>query len=192
LQYRISDLRCRIRPISKFLPGSWLPNLFMTIPSLPHAKIGMIVGLLEQLNDHGGKVDIYKLSQSLHFELDDLIPITEAAELLGFAKIESGDLEFADLGRKVIDGDENAKKAIFRRQIILNIPLVNRIITELEKSDDHRIGRERILEFLQYSFSPQESQRQLDTVVDWARYAELFDYDPDADEFFLPETAETA
>src|SRR5687767_3552824 len=106
----------------------------MTTPPLPHARIGMIVGLLETLNDHGAKVDVYKLSQSLHFELDDLMPITEAAELLGFVKIESGDIEFTDLGRKVIDGDENAKKAIFRQQILANVTLVNRIVAELEKA----------------------------------------------------------
>ena len=164
----------------------------MSIPPVPHAKIGMIVGLLETLNDHGGKVDAYKLSQALHFELDDLMPITEAAELLGFVKIESGDLELTELGRKVIDGDENAKKTIFRGQIVVNVALVNRIIYELEKEDDHRIGRERILKFLEYSFAPDESERQLETVVDWARYAELFDYSPDAAEFFLPEAAETA
>ena len=95
----------------------------MTIPPVPHARIGSIVGLLETLNDNGGEMDIYKLSQSLHFELDDLMPITEAAELLGFVKIESGDIEFAEPGRKVIDGDENAKKAIFREQIVANVRL---------------------------------------------------------------------
>ena len=69
----------------------------MRISPVPNARIGSIVGLLETLNDHGGKEDVYKLSQSLHFELDDLIPITEAAEMLGFVKIESGDMEFAEL-----------------------------------------------------------------------------------------------
>ena len=152
----------------------------------------MIVGLLEQLSQHGGKVDIYKLSQQLHFELDDLMPITEAAELLGFVKIDSGDLELTELGHGVIDGDENAKKAIFRRQILAGVPLVNRIVVELEMEDDHRIGRERILKFFEFSFTPTESERQLNSAIDWARYAELFDYNPDADEFFLPETAETA
>ena len=161
----------------------------MTIPPIPNARIGSIVGLLETLNDHGGKEDVYKLSQSLHFELDDLIPITEASELLGFVKIESGDIEFTELGREVIDGDENCKKRIFRQQMIVNVPLANRIVQQLEKSEDHRIGREMILEYLEYSFSPEESEKQLNTVVDWARYAELFDYDPDADEFFLPEEA---
>jgi NitT/TauT family transport system ATP-binding protein len=164
----------------------------MTIPSVPQARIGSIVGLLEMLNDNGGKMDVYKLSQSLHFELDDLMPITEAAELLGFVKIESGDIEFAEPGRKVVDGDENAKKAIFRQQIIANVTLVNKILSELYEQDDHRVGRERILEFLENSVSPSESERQLGALIDWARYAELFDYDPDADEFFIPETAETA
>jgi NitT/TauT family transport system ATP-binding protein len=144
------------------------------------------------LNDNGGKMDVYKLSQSLHFELDDLMPITEATELLGFVRIESGDIEFTDAGRKVVDGDENAKKAIFRLQIIANVALVNRILAELNDQEDHRVGRERILEFLEYSFTGHEAERQLSAVIDWARYAELFDYDPDADEFFIPEPAETA
>jgi len=147
---------------------------------------------LETLNDNGGKMDVYKLSQSLHFELDDLMPITEASELLGFVRIESGDIEFTEAGRKVVDGDENAKKSIFRQQIIANVALVNRILAELDDQEDHRVGRERILEFLENSFTGVEAERQLAAVIDWARYAELFDYDPDADEFFIPEPAETA
>ena len=49
------------------------------IPALPNARIGSIVGLLEMLNEQGAKVDIDKLSESLRFELKDLIPITEAS-----------------------------------------------------------------------------------------------------------------
>jgi NitT/TauT family transport system ATP-binding protein len=164
----------------------------MTTPAIPNTRIGMIVGLLETLNNHGSRMDIYKLSQSLHFELDDLMPITEAAELLGFVHIESGDIEFTELGRSVIDGDENAKKTIFRMQLIANVALANRIVHELDKEDDHRVGRERILEYLEYSFPLPDAERQLSTLVDWARYAELFDYDPESDQFFIPETAETS
>ena len=159
---------------------------------LPNARVGSIVGLLETLNEQGARIDIYKLSESLRFELNDLMPITEAAELLGFVKIESGDIELADLGRKVVDGDENAKKAIFRQQMLANVLLARRIRAELEKAEDSRVGREVILEFLGSSFTPDESERQVLAIVDWARYAELFDYDPDTDQFFLPETAETA
>ena len=70
------------------------------IPALPNARIGSIVGLLEHLNEHGATIDIYKLSESLRFEIRDLVPITEAAELLGFVKIANVDIELADLDRK--------------------------------------------------------------------------------------------
>ena len=162
------------------------------IPGIPDARIGSIVGLLETLNEQGTKIDIYKLSESLRFELDDLIPITEASDLLGFVKIASGDIELAELGRKVVDGDENAKKTIFRQQMLANVLLARRIREELEMSEDKRLGREVILEFLSSSFSPGESERQVRTVVDWARYSEIFDYDPETDQFFFPETAETS
>ena len=162
------------------------------IPVLPNARVGSVVGLLETLNEQEARIDIYKLSESLRFELNALMPITEAAELLGFVKIESGDIELADLGRKVVDGDENAKKAIFRQQMLANVLLARRIRAELEKAEDSRVGREVILEFLGSSFTPDESERQVLAIVDWARYAELFDYDPDTDQFFLPETSETA
>ena len=162
------------------------------IPVLPNARVGSIVGLLETLNEQEARIDIYKLSESLRFELNALMPITEAAELLGFVKIESGDIELADLGRKVVDGDENAKKAIFRQQMLANVLLARRIRAELEKAEDSRVGREVILEFLGSSFTPDESERQVLAIVDWARYAELFDYDPETDQFFLPEKAENA
>lgn len=157
---------------------------------LPHAKIDMIGGLLENLDEHGGHVDIYKLSQALQFELDDLMPITEAAEMLGFARVEKGDIEILGLGRQIIDGDENVKKEVFRRQMVANVLLVKHIMMELDSEASHRVERERIIALLADSFSPQESERQLDTAVDWARYSELFDYDPDAKEFFIPGQAE--
>jgi hypothetical protein len=130
--------------------------------------VGSIVGLLETLNEQGTKIDIYKLSESLGFKLNDLMPITEAAELLGFVKIEHGDIELADLGRKVVDGDENDKKSIFRQQMLASVLLARRIRSELQSSQDFRVGREVILEFLGSSFTPDESERQVLAIVDWA------------------------
>src|ERR1700739_4719667 len=58
---------------------------------VPHARPGGIAGLLELLIDKGGRDDIYRLADDLAFEIDDLFPIVEAAQLLGFLKIEEGD-----------------------------------------------------------------------------------------------------
>jgi NitT/TauT family transport system ATP-binding protein len=55
----------------------------MRYEMLPHARPGGIAGLLELIIDLGGRTDIYRLADELAFEIDDLFPIVEAAQLLG-------------------------------------------------------------------------------------------------------------
>jgi ABC-type nitrate/sulfonate/bicarbonate transport system permease component len=63
----------------------------MKYETLPHARPGGIAGLLELLIDHKGRADIYRLADDLAFEIDDLFPIVEAAQLLDFLHVEEGD-----------------------------------------------------------------------------------------------------
>ncbi len=42
-------------------------------------------------------------------------------------------------------------------------------------------------DLLDEHFSDDEVQRQLDTIVSWGRYAELFDYEADEKRFYLRE-----
>jgi NitT/TauT family transport system ATP-binding protein len=151
---------------------------------LPHARIGPIIGLIEVIRETEGPDDVYKLSQKLHFELDDLLPITEAAEMLGFVKIESGDIEPTPLGLQLGDGDENQRKTIFRKQIE-HLPIIHKVVERLKSEKGNRIGKEFLIEILKKHFSQAETNRQLATALDWGRYAELFGYDPDAEEFTL-------
>ena len=71
----------------------------MRYQMLPHARPGGIAGLLELLLDKGGRDDIYRLADDLAFEIDDLLPIVDAAQLLGFLKVEEGKIERIHLRR---------------------------------------------------------------------------------------------
>jgi NitT/TauT family transport system ATP-binding protein len=55
-------------------------------PMLPHARVGGISGLLEIVNDRGGREDLPKLAESLRLEVDDLLPAVDAAAVLGLAR----------------------------------------------------------------------------------------------------------
>jgi NitT/TauT family transport system ATP-binding protein len=48
------------------------------------------------------------------------------------------------------------------------------------------------LQSLERFFSPAEARRQLDTAIDWGRYAELFAYDDATGVFFLEEESPAA
>ena len=65
---------------------------------LPHARPGGIAGLLELLIDYNGRADIYRLADDLAFEIDDLLPIVDAAQLLCFLKVEEGDAAITPAG----------------------------------------------------------------------------------------------
>ena len=74
-------------------------------PMLPHARPGGITGLLEILHDRGGRDDIYHVADDLAFEIDDLLPIVEAASMLGFVRVSEGDVELTPPGGTFIDAD---------------------------------------------------------------------------------------
>ena len=50
---------------------------------VPHARVGGIAGLIELLQDRGGREDLFRLSEELVMDVEDLLPILEACVLLG-------------------------------------------------------------------------------------------------------------
>jgi NitT/TauT family transport system ATP-binding protein len=151
---------------------------------LPHAPITMVLGLLEHLRlAPGGREDIYKLGGPLGYELDDLLPVTEAAKRLGLVKVDSGDIELTTEGGSLAEAEEPERKKRLARYVE-SLPLVAEIRRALEERGG-RVSRQGFLEKLQEHFSPTEAERQISTALDWARYAELFDFDPDSEEFVL-------
>ena len=150
---------------------------------LPHAPIGMVLGLLEHLKEVSGqREDLYKLGGPLGYELDDLLPVTEAAKRLGLVKIASGDIELTADGRKVAAAEEPERKERLRERL-RKLPLVAAIQKAVEKGEDGRAPKQAFLDLLREHFSASEAERQLATAVDWGRYGEVFDFDPDAEEF---------
>ena len=157
------------------MASSWEP--------LPHAPIGMVLGLLEHLKEvPGQREDLYKLGGPLGYELDDLLPVTEAAKRLGLVKIASGDIELTADGRKVAAAEEPERKERLRQRL-RKLPLIGAIRTAVDGSETGRAPKQAFVDLLAEHFSASESERQLATAVDWGRYGEVFDFDPDAEEF---------
>ncbi|MDD5434859.1 MAG: nitrate/sulfonate/bicarbonate ABC transporter ATP-binding protein [Nitrospira sp.] len=152
---------------------------------IPHAKIGAISGLVELVHDKGGKVDIPVLASDLSMEVDDIFPLTEAAVFLGFAEIKEGDILLKDQGKVFAEADALQKKEIFREMAISNIQLLKQIVQVISASTKHRISEDFFIEILENHFTEEEAWNQLETAIDWGRYAELFAYDIDTGEIYL-------
>ncbi len=152
---------------------------------LPHVGIDELTGFIERLYALGGREDLYDLARDLQLEADELLPLAEAADLLGFGDIQEGDVLLTGEGIEFAEAGVQEEKTLFRRQALPHITLLGQIMEELKAASDHRLREDHLLEQLEDYFSPGEARRQLDTAIDWGRYAELFGYDDEDGEFFL-------
>ena len=159
---------------------------------LPHARPGGIAGLLELLIDKGGRDDIYRLADDLAFEIDDLLPIVDAAQLLGFLTVEEGDAVITPTGEQFANSEILRQKELFRDAATANVLLLRQIHRALEAKSDHTVPEEFFLDMLDEQFSEEECLRQMETAVAWGRYAEIFDFDAGRRRFVLPDAIEEA
>ncbi|HEY7168868.1 MAG TPA: AAA-associated domain-containing protein, partial [Candidatus Binatia bacterium] len=157
--------------------------------ALPHAQLSAVAGLLEKLLEEGGGVDLYRMGRDLVLELDDLLPIVEAADLLGFIKVSEGDLILTPLGRTYADATILARKAILAGRV-LRLPLIAWIYETLQRDDDQRVAWQFFYDTLEADFG-EKAEEQLDIAINCGRQAELFAYDDDAGELYLESSQDT-
>src|SRR5271170_2433182 len=144
---------------------------------LPHTRPGGMAGLLEILVDLGGRIDLHRLADELSLEVDALLPTVDTAALLGLLRVEEGDAIITVEGQEFARADIQARKAIFRKTALANVPLLRQMEQSLKAKADRTLSDEFFRDLLDEHFSEDESRRQLETAIQWGRYAELFDYD---------------
>jgi NitT/TauT family transport system ATP-binding protein len=162
----------------------------MKYQMLPHARPGGMAGLLELLLDKGGRDDIYRLADDLAFEIDDLLPIVDAAQLLGFLRVEEGDVAITETGTEFANSEILRQKELFRDAALQNVLLLRQIRRALEAKSDHTVPEDFFLDMLDEQFSEEECNRQMETAITWGRYAELFDFDAARRRFVMPDALE--
>jgi len=151
--------------------------------ALPNSQLAALAGLLEKLVEEGGRVDLYRISGALVLELDDLLPIVETGDLLGFITLQEGDLLLTPLGRAYANATILARKAIIAGRV-LRLPVIAWIYETIRHDDNRRVARDYFRDRLQADFGD-KTEEQLDIAINWGRHAELFAYDHDTGELYL-------
>lgn len=158
---------------------------------LPHVSTNLIAGLIETLAaaPYFGRADMPDIAHSLHLEVDDLFPIAEVLQFLGFADVREGDIFLTPSARTFAEYDVQARKVMFAEHLLRYLPLAALIKSVLDERPGHRAPRMRFEQELEDSLSDAAAKETLDTVINWGRYAEIFSYN-DQTEFFSLEDVE--
>ncbi len=154
---------------------------------LPHVSIGDVTGLIELVHSRGGREDLYWLGRHLQLELDDLLPLVEATDLLGLADTVEGDLVLTEEGKRFAEAGVLEEKQIFREQALAHVSILRKIVQALQAAPRHVLPEEHFLQLLETHFGEEEAQAQLETAINWGRYAELFTFQEDRGMFQLEE-----
>ncbi len=146
---------------------------------IPDVDPSELSGLIETMNapEFEERIDLPLLADELMMDIDDMFPLLEALEILGFARVAEGDTQVTPLGKQFAEADVLQKKKIFAQQLAAKVPLVQHIRHVLDERRGHRASEERFLSKLEDYLSEKEAERVLRTVIDWGRYAEMFAYD---------------
>jgi NitT/TauT family transport system ATP-binding protein len=154
------------------------------INPIPEGHLNWVFGLLELLEDRGGREDGYKIARDLQMKFDDVLRVMKIGEILGLVSTPAGDVVLEPLGKKFLDSDVNQRKLIIREQLRQH-GLFSYLIRLLKAQEDKSLTKEVVLEHLAMLLPNDPPERLFARIVSWGRFAELFGYNKDSDRFYL-------
>jgi len=159
---------------------------------LPEATPYKIEGMLEALAEEplNGKADLPALADILQLPDDTLFHLLEAGRIFQFIKVEHGDVAMLPRGQAYVEAEDAVRKQIFAEQMLTNVSLASHIRRVLDERRDHRAPEDRFIQELEDYLTDDEAERVLEQVINWGRYAEIFDYDYTSGVLSLPEEEE--
>lgn len=148
---------------------------------LPEVGISELTGLLEAMEPYqkAGAIDLPELAESLHLDINNLFPLTEALDMLRLITITKGKVVYTDAGRKFADADILQRKQLFAKHLLQYIALAQHIRKLLDTASNNKISEDIISNELENHLSEDEADKLLKIIIDWGRYAEIFAYDYD-------------
>jgi hypothetical protein len=156
----------------------------MAIDPVPPVSISKIMGLLEYLDDIGGKEDVFRLAREINYEFGEILMVIKAAELLDLVVTPGGDVVVTPTGSKALRAKINARKKLLKEQI-KKLSLFQLVLKILKATENGRAERDVFLEAIALHLPAENAEHVWETIIDWGRYTELLGYNPDDDEVYL-------
>ncbi len=147
------------------------------ITVLPRVSAGALTGFLELLEDQNERTDLYKLADRLVMDSEDFFPIIELASLLDFAKVVEGDIELTPEGIEFATATVLERKELFKKQLLKNVSFMTQMINVLQSKSNKHMNIEFFEDLIARTHGDALAKTQIQLLVSWGRYSELFGYD---------------
>lgn len=145
---------------------------------LPDADISHMEGILELLADEPfvGHAHLPELAETTELTDEDLLNVSGALTLLGFAALDQGDIMLTPLGLQYAGADNPYRQRLFGQQVLENVPLVAYIRQALEQDPSGDLHESLFLRLLRFTLGEADAVLALQVAIEWGRYGNLFEY----------------
>ena len=154
------------------------------IEPVPPCGISRVLGLLETIDDAGGREPVGRLARELHIEFGELLSVVKAAEMLGLVETPGTDVVLLPAGKRTMELPMNEKKRAIRTKI-RTLPLISAIEGLLRRQEEPQLPKDVVLEELAVWLPDENPETMFKTIVNWGRYTELFAYDADEEKLSI-------
>jgi NitT/TauT family transport system ATP-binding protein len=159
--------------------------------ALTHISTNTLAGMIEAVAaaPNEGRAELPTLANELKLEVDELLPIAETLQLMRLAEIDGRMIRLTPAGRRYALADVDERKQLFAQHLLAYVPLAAHIRRVLDDRASHQAPARRFRDELEDFMSEEYAEETLDAVVSWGRYAEVFAFHEDADQFSLENPA---
>jgi len=166
------------------LPPSATPVAPARVETIPAAPVEAIVGLLEILEDSQETINVFDLSARISKEFGETIAIVKAAEMLGLVDTPKDDVIMTELGWYFLAAPGPVRQTLFR-EAVMKLRLFQILRERLEAQPDGRVSADTVMDELAALLPYDQPSKVFETLIAWGRYAEVVDFDQDANAVHL-------
>ncbi len=181
--YRSPEILELVDRLRDIITGSYLPDeqagtpaTSLTYEPLPDASVSAIIGLLEFLDAHQGRDDVFRIAQETNQEFGGVITVVKAAEMLDLVDTPKRMVQLTLAGVRFVKAPLSERKELWKKAL-LQIRLFKDVSDMLERAPEHAVDRDVVLETIALLLPSEDYEKTCDHLISWARFGNMLAYD---------------
>lgn len=149
----------------------------------PDVGMSHVRGIVNIIRQNGGRVSISKLAEEAEEDVDDLLPLLEASNILGFVKVSRSSVKITERGVRLASG---SPRSVIRESLVKIEPFKSAIKALAE---GNKTTQELFEELSARNVFPKEGPHSSETLLKillaWGVRSKLLSYNEQTDTWIL-------
>ncbi len=138
-------------------------------------NLGEVIGLVQLLKAE--PESIFALATQLKKDFSTLLSVIKVAELIDLVETPGQSVHLTKSGVAFQKADTKQRKKTMH-DLLLDLRIFRHLLDKIEQADSKELTEQEVLDDLSHHYPTERTKVMFKTIVSWARFAELFSYDP--------------